>query len=35
MMVGTGAAALRDAIALTKAACDLGFAATLVMPPFF
>jgi 4-hydroxy-tetrahydrodipicolinate synthase len=35
MMVGTGAAALRDAIRLTAAAFDLGFAAALVMPPFF
>jgi 4-hydroxy-tetrahydrodipicolinate synthase len=35
MMVGTGAASLRDAIALTKAALDVGFAAVLVMPPFF
>jgi 4-hydroxy-tetrahydrodipicolinate synthase len=35
MMVGTGAASLRDAIRLTKTALDLRFAATLVMPPFF
>jgi 4-hydroxy-tetrahydrodipicolinate synthase len=35
MMVGTGAVSLRDAIRLTQTALDLGFAATLVMPPFF
>jgi 4-hydroxy-tetrahydrodipicolinate synthase len=35
MMVGTGAASLRDAVRLTRAALDLGFAAVLVMPPFF
>ena len=35
MMVGTGASALLDAIALTRAALDAGFAAALVMPPFF
>lgn len=35
MMVGTGAASLRDAIRLTKSALELGFAAVLVMPPFF
>jgi 4-hydroxy-tetrahydrodipicolinate synthase len=34
-MVGTGAASLVDAIRLTKAAFNLGFAAALVMPPFF
>lgn len=34
-MVGTGAASLADAIRLTKAAFNLGFAAALVMPPFF
>lgn len=34
-MVGTGAASLVDAIRLTKAAFSLGFAAALVMPPFF
>jgi 4-hydroxy-tetrahydrodipicolinate synthase len=34
-MVGTGAASLHDAAQLTKAAFDLGFAAALVMPPFF
>lgn len=35
MMVGTGAASMRDAIHLTQTALELGFAAALVMPPFF
>ncbi len=35
MMVGTGAAALADAIALTKHAAGLGFAGALVLPPFY
>ncbi|HEY9179212.1 MAG TPA: dihydrodipicolinate synthase family protein [Candidatus Baltobacteraceae bacterium] len=35
MMAGTGAASLRDAIALTRKAHEAGFAAALVMPPFF
>lgn len=35
MMTGTGAAALDDAIQLTRAAFDLGFAAALVIPPFY
>jgi 4-hydroxy-tetrahydrodipicolinate synthase len=35
MMVGTGAAAMGDAIRLTSAAFRLGFSAALVMPPFF
>ena len=35
MMVGTGAAALDDAVALTGHACDLGFAGALVLPPFY
>ncbi|MBV8513249.1 MAG: dihydrodipicolinate synthase family protein [Xanthobacteraceae bacterium] len=34
-MVGTGAAALGDAVALTQHAADLGFAAALVLPPFY
>ncbi|MDE2482565.1 MAG: dihydrodipicolinate synthase family protein [bacterium] len=34
-MVGTGAAALEDCATLTRAAFDLGFAAALVMPPFY
>src|SRR6201997_612177 len=35
MMVGTGAPALADAIALTKHAAELGFAGALVLPPFY
>ena len=35
MMAGTGAAALADAVELTRAALDCGFAAALIMPPFF
>ena len=35
MMVGTGAAALADAIALTKHAAELGFAGALVLPPIY
>ena len=35
LMVGTGAASLADAVRLTNAAFELGFAAALVMPPFF
>ena len=35
LMVGTGAAALADAIALTKHAAELGFAGALVLPPFY
>jgi 4-hydroxy-tetrahydrodipicolinate synthase len=35
LMVGTGAAALADALALTKAADDLGFAGALLVPPFY
>lgn len=35
MMVGTGAAALDDAVALTRAARDLGFAGALLLPPFY
>ena len=35
LMVGTGAAALDDAIALTRHAAELGFAAALVLPPFY
>jgi 4-hydroxy-tetrahydrodipicolinate synthase len=34
-MVGTGAAALADAVELTAAAVDLGFAGALVVPPFY
>jgi 4-hydroxy-tetrahydrodipicolinate synthase len=35
LMVGTGAAATSDAIALTKAAEELGFGGALVLPPFY
>jgi 4-hydroxy-tetrahydrodipicolinate synthase len=35
MMVGTGAAAVADAIALTHHAAELGFAGALVLPPFY
>ena len=35
LMVGTGAAATSDAIALTKAAQELGFGGALVLPPFY
>jgi len=35
LMVGTGAAALADTLALTKAAEDLGFAGALLVPPFY
>lgn len=34
-MVGTGAAALADAVALTRAADELGFAGALLLPPFY
>ena len=34
-MVGTGAAALADAVALTRHASELGFAGALVLPPFY
>jgi len=35
MMVGTGAAAMADAVALTGHAAELGFAGALVLPPFY
>ncbi len=35
MMVGTGAAATADAIALTRHAAELGFAGALILPPFY
>ena len=35
MMVGTGAAALADAVALARHAAELGFAGALVLPPFY
>src|SRR5690606_39222590 len=34
-MVGTGAAALADAVGLTAAAMELGFAGALLLPPFY
>lgn len=34
-MVGTGAAALDDAVALTRDAKELGFAGALLLPPFY
>ncbi|HTU71664.1 MAG TPA: dihydrodipicolinate synthase family protein [Candidatus Baltobacteraceae bacterium] len=34
-MCGTGASSLADTVRLTRAASDLGFAAALLMPPFF
>jgi 4-hydroxy-tetrahydrodipicolinate synthase len=35
LMVGTGAAAVSDAVALTRHAATLGFAGALVLPPFY
>jgi 4-hydroxy-tetrahydrodipicolinate synthase len=35
LMVGTGAAAMSDAVALTRHAAELGFAGALVLPPFY
>jgi 4-hydroxy-tetrahydrodipicolinate synthase len=35
LMVGTGAAATSDAVALTRHAAALGFAGALVLPPFY
>jgi 4-hydroxy-tetrahydrodipicolinate synthase len=35
VMAGTGAASLADAVRLTRCAFDCGFAAALIMPPFF
>ena len=35
LMVGTGAAAIADAIALIRHAAELGFAGALVLPPFY
>ena len=34
-MVGTGAAALGDAVRLTRAANALGFGGALLLPPFY
>jgi 4-hydroxy-tetrahydrodipicolinate synthase len=35
LMVGSGAASLADALALTRHAAELGFAGALVLPPFY
>jgi 4-hydroxy-tetrahydrodipicolinate synthase len=35
LIVGTGAAALREAVVLTRHAAELGFAGALVLPPFY
>ena len=35
LMVGTGAAAIADAVALTKHAATLGFGGALLLPPFY
>jgi 4-hydroxy-tetrahydrodipicolinate synthase len=35
LMVGTGAAATADAVALTRHASELGFGGALVLPPFY
>jgi len=35
LMVGTGAAAVADAIALTRHAAENGFAGALIVPPFY
>ena len=35
LMVGAGAAAVSDAVALTRNAAELGFAGALVLPPFY
>lgn len=35
LVVGTGATALGDAVELTRLAIDLGFAAALLIPPFY
>src|ERR1044071_2436451 len=35
LVVGTGAAATADAVALTRHAAELGFAGALVLPPFY
>ena len=35
MMVGTGAAAVGDAVALTRLAGELGYAGALLLPPFY
>ena len=34
-MAGTGAASVDDCVRLTRRAFDCGYAAALIMPPFF
>lgn len=34
-MVGTGVCSLEETAALTRAACEMGFAGALVLPPFY
>ncbi|MGE0799333.1 MAG: dihydrodipicolinate synthase family protein [Lautropia sp.] len=34
-MVGTGVCALEETVRLTRAACEIGYAGTLVLPPFY
>jgi 4-hydroxy-tetrahydrodipicolinate synthase len=34
-LVGTGAAAMADAVTLTAVACELGFGGALLLPPFY
>lgn len=34
-MVGTGVPALEETVRLTRAACELGFAGALVLPPYY
>lgn len=34
-MVGTGVCALEESVRLTRAACELGFAGALLLPPFY
>src|SRR5262247_1879456 len=35
LMVGTGAASVSDAVALTRHAAEIGFGGALVLPPFY
>src|SRR3974390_919548 len=35
LMVGTGAAAVADAVALARKAAELGFGGALMLPPFY
>ena len=34
-MVGTGVCSLEETVTLTRAACEMGYAGALVLPPFF